>query len=146
MTKKILSAVLALCLAASMGLTALAKSSFSDVISPDYDWAADEIEEMTTLGIIKGYTDGTFRPAITIRKIEALLLLSRAAGYSNADYEPFVHYAISLYTPVLEKYDLGATYNLYKDEVAFLLYKGVLSDDELDSWLGSAGYDGKTAH
>lgn len=139
MFKKILSAAVALCLVCTaFASMALAKSSFSDVISPDYDWAMDEIEEMTTLGIIKGYTDGTFRPANTIKKIEALLLLSRAAGYSNADCEPFANFAISLYSPVLDNYDLGSAYNAYKDEVAYLLYRDVLTVDDLDSYLENA--------
>lgn len=139
MFKKILSAVIALCFTCTaFMLPAFAKSSFSDVISPDYDWAADDIEEMTTLGIIKGYTDGTFRPANAVKKIEALLLLARAVGYSNSDYAPFADFAKTLYASVLDEYDLGSAYNEYKDEVAFLLYKGVLEPDELDDYLDDA--------
>ena len=129
---------MALCLSFTIAATVFAQSSFKDVISPDYDWAMEQIEEMTTLGIIKGYTDGTFRPAVTIKKIEALLLFARAAGYSNSDYEPFADYAISLYKPVLDKYDLGNTYNAYKNEVAFLLYKGIITTDDLNTYLNSA--------
>ncbi len=139
MFKKILSAAVALCFACTaFMLPVSAESSFSDVISPDYDWAMDEIEEMTTLGIIKGYTDGTFRPANTIKKIEALLLLARASGYTNSDYAPFIDYAITLYSSALDEYDLGSTYNEYKDEVAFLLYRGVLDTDDLDDYLSDA--------
>lgn len=138
MFKKIISVLAAVSLAFSAAsAVAAAKSSFSDVISPDYDWAVDDIEEMTTLGIIKGYNDGTFRPASTIRKIEALLLLARAAGYSNPDYDHFAARAVTLYAPVLGEYDLGS-YNVYKDEVAFLLYKGILVPEELDSYLNGA--------
>ncbi|MGN1097385.1 MAG: S-layer homology domain-containing protein, partial [Clostridia bacterium] len=142
MFKKLLSAAVALCLICSvMAPLAMAASSFSDVISPDYDWAIDDIEEMTKLGIIKGYTDGTFRPANTIKKIEMLLLLSRAVGYPSdekSDYSDFADYAETLYKPVLDEYDLGTTYNKYKPEVAFLLYKGILSIDELDTYLNNA--------
>ncbi len=139
MFKKFLSAVTALCLLCTViSAVSFAESSFSDVISPDYDWAMDEIEEMTTIGIIKGYTDGTFRPATSVKKIEALIFLARAVGFSNTDYEPFTEYAYTLYSPILDEYDLGSTYNSYKKEVAFLLYKDVLHEDELDEYLDDA--------
>lgn len=137
MFKKFLSAAVALCIFCTL-LTplAMAKSSFSDVISPDYDWAVDEIEQMTKIGIIKGYTDGTFRPASSVKKIEALLFMARAAGFENEDYQPFASFAETLYSPALDDYNLGS-YNDYKPEVAFLLYKGVLSVSDLEDYLES---------
>lgn len=139
MFKKIMSAAVALCVSCTMfSSMAFAASSFSDVISPDYDWAMNEINEMTTLGIIKGYTDGTFRPANSVRKIETLIFLARACGYSNEDYAPFAEYANTIYADVLDRFDLGASYNSYKPEVAFLLYKGVLKTNELAYYLDDA--------
>ncbi len=141
MLKKILSAILVLCVACTMPLSAAlaaTKSSFTDVISPDYDWAVDDIEAMTRQGIIKGYSDYTFRPANDIRKIEMLLLVARAAQFTNDEYAPFSAFAQQLYASTLANYDLGESYNRYKPEVAFLLYKGLISPAELDGLIGGS--------
>lgn len=141
MLKKILSTAAALCLMCASVVPAAmaAESSFSDMSASQYGWAIDDVESMTRLGIIKGYTDGTFKPANAIRKIEMLLLLSRVAGYTNDDYSPYTGYATAIYAPTLAGYDLGDTYNRYKPEVSFLLYKGIIKPEELDSLLGQAG-------
>lgn len=137
MFKKILSVATALCMSCTIfSCAAFAAESFSDVISPDYDWAVQTINEMTAKGIIKGYTDNTFRPANSVKKIESLILLSRACGYSNSDYAPFIEYAEEYYSDVLDNFDFD-TYGGYKSEVAFLLYKGVLKTDELENYLGN---------
>lgn len=136
MIKKILSALLTLSLVLTVASTAMAASSFTDVPSPAYDWAIPDIEAMTRNGIIKGYSDQTFKPANPIKKIEMLLLMARAAEFENDDYAPFVEFATDLYSPVMNRYDLGETYNKYKPEVSFLLYKGIISINELDSLIG----------
>lgn len=134
MIKRAMAAVLALCMAAAFGVGAMA-ASFSDLISPFHDWAAEQIEEMTILGIIKGYSDGTYRPDQEIKKIEALVLVARAAGFTNENYSDFTAYASELYSLALEDYDID-----YKDEISFLLYKGILSEDELDDYIGEDEY------
>lgn len=116
-----------------------AKGLFPDVLSPDHDWAAEQIEIMTDLGIIKGYTDGTFKPDKSISKIEALLLFSRVAGFSNSEYEKAVEFAYDKYRPILDDIEIGA-YEDYKEELAFLVYKGVLSDEELAKYLNDDAY------
>ncbi len=141
MLKKTLSVILALCTACSVlasAAFAATQSSFTDVISPDYDWAVDDIEAMTRQGIIKGYSDHTFRPANDIRKIEMLLLVARAAQFTNDEYGPFSAFAQQLYAAALSKYDLGDAYNRYKPEVAFLLYEGLISPAELDGLIGGS--------
>lgn len=136
MFKKILSVMLTLSLVLTAAGTALAAGSFTDVPSPAYDWAIPDIEAMTRDGIIKGYSDQTFKPANAIKKIEMLLLLARATEFENDDYGPFVEFATDLYAPVMARYDLGETYNKYKPEVSFLLYKGIISANELDGLIG----------
>lgn len=145
MKKRLLSVVMMICFlctcASTVSFAAVTSSSFSDVSATSHSWAINEIEEMTNLGIIRGYTDGTFRPDQAIRKIEALLLLSRIAGFTEASYQTFLDYANSYFAPVLDEYDLGTSYNRYKPEIAFLLYKGILSSDELEDYIGDGNAD-----
>ncbi len=141
MFKKMMSVTAALCVACTAlvpASLAAGGSSFTDMSDPEYEWAVDAVEDMTRLGIIKGYTDGTFKPANAIKKIEMLLLMARAAGYTFDDYSPFAEYAAALYAPTLAAYDMGDAYNRYKNEVAFLLYKGIISTSELNNLLSNA--------
>lgn len=140
MKNKFLSVIIALCLIVScIATSAFAENAFPDVLSPDHDWAATQIEEMTELGIIKGYTDGTFKPDKAISKIEALLLFARVAGYSNSEYSAATDFAYEKYQYVLEEADLGA-YDSFKKELSFLIYKGVLSEDDLLEYIEDEQY------
>ena len=137
---RFLSVIIALSLIFScMAMPAFGASDFPDVLSPDHDWAAEQIFEMTELGIIKGYTDGTFKPDKAISKIEALLLFSRVAGYSNENYEACVEFAIDKYQYVLEEIDLEE-YNSLKNELAFLIYKGIMDEEELSEYLADDAF------
>lgn len=140
MKKRFLSVILTLGLIVmSFVPCAVAEKTFSDVLSPDHDWASTQIKEMTDLGIIKGYTDGTFRPDKSISKIEALLLFSRAAGYSNEEYAAIKDFAASKYEAVTSSIDLGS-YKSFAPELAFALYKNILGDDELVRYLDEKAY------
>ena len=140
MKKKFLSVILTLGLIVmSFVPCAIAATTFSDVLSPDHDWASKQIKEMTDLGIIKGYTDGTFRPDKSISKIEALLLFSRAAGYSNDEYAAIKDFAASKYEAVISSINLG-NYSSFSPELAFALYKNILGDDELVRYLDEKAY------
>ncbi len=121
-------------------IPAAAKSPFPDVLSPDHDWATTQIGEMTTLGIIKGYSDGTFKPDKSISKIEASLLFARVAGFADKNNEKIVALAESKFKPVLDTIDLGAYAN-YKKEIAFLLYKNILSADTVEEYLGDGKFN-----
>ncbi|HVN67080.1 MAG TPA: PorV/PorQ family protein [Candidatus Sulfotelmatobacter sp.] len=54
--------------------------SFSDV--PDDYWAKKPIAYLTTLGIMDGYEDGTFRPTQEITRGELAMLLVKAKGFT----------------------------------------------------------------
>jgi hypothetical protein len=54
--------------------------SFSDV---NGHWASGYIELCADLGIVKGYTDGTFKPDDTITYNEAATIVVRALGYTD---------------------------------------------------------------
>ena len=131
MKKKLLALVLTGVMLLTFALPALAvNSSFEDVTEENYPWAITAIEDMTTDGIIKGYTDGTFRPAQSITKMESLILSARVLGYTKEQNKPFTDYAFTLYKDVVDEYDIN-----YKGEVAYLLYKGILTEEELDAYI-----------
>ena len=140
MKKRFLSVIITLCLIFSCtALPAFAAGTFPDVLSPDHDWAAKQIEEMTDLGIIKGYTDGTFKPDKAITKIEAVILFSRVAGYSNSAYSKIADLAYEKYQYLLQELDIES-YNSFKREISFLVYKGILDEDEIVAYLEDGKY------
>ena len=140
MKNRFLSVIIALSLVFSCMATAvLAENAFPDVLSPDHDWAAEQIGEMTELGIIKGYTDGTFKPDKAVSKIEALILFSRVAGYSNEAYKEIAELAYEKYQYLLDEVDLDS-YNSFKKEIAFLLYKDIVDENEIVSYLEDKQY------
>ena len=140
MKNKFLSVVITISLIIAMlAPSVFAASVFPDVLSPDHDWAKEQIEAMTDLGIIKGYTDGTFKPDRSISKIEAILLFSRVAGYSNNENKKAVEFAYGKYRPVLDEIEIGA-YEDYKQELAFIIYKGIMSADELSEYFENDAY------
>ena len=86
MKKRIVSALLALCLLASLGtVSALAAGTntartFSDVT--DLDTAA-EIETLQLLGVLDGFQDGSFRPAGTLTRAQFCKMAVYAMGCSK---------------------------------------------------------------
>ena len=140
MKNRFLSVIIALCIVVSgMATIAFAANPFPDVLSPNHDWAATQIDEMTQLGIIKGYSDGTFKPDKAINKAEAMLLFARVAGFFNKEYASIADFAYDKYQYLLEDIDMGS-YNSYKKEFAFLIYKGVISDEDIEEYVEDGKY------
>ena len=130
--KKFLSLMLALVMIFSTATVMAA--SFSDVENdPTVSWAKPYITEMSEKGYIRGYEDGTFKPNNSISKTEALILLSRMIGVNDNSFADSVEFALNEFSSVLSKYDTN-----YKKEVSFLLYAGVLKEDELNTYLSAA--------
>ena len=73
MKKRIVALLLALTLLAALPVTALA-AEYTDLAG---HWSEPYITELTELGYLTGYTDGTVKPDKTITACEALALLSR---------------------------------------------------------------------
>lgn len=46
-------------------------------------WATQPIQVMSSYGIIKGYDDFTFRPNNNVTKYEAIMMISRASGFTG---------------------------------------------------------------
>lgn len=128
MKKRIAALVLSLSMVFG-AQSAFSASGFSD-LTEFHAWAEPQIAEMTSIGIIKGYTDGTFRPDQAITKTEALVLVSRAAGYISYNDDTFRNAAYERYSETVNSYQ-----TLYPYEVSYLLYKGVLSEREVSAYI-----------
>lgn len=140
MKKSFLSVVIAISLIVACFVpSAGAANKFTDVDSTTLKWAADEINEMAELGFIKGYSDGTFKPNKSINKMEAMLLFARVAGFSNAAYEKIVDLAYEQYMYLLDEIDLGS-FEGSKKEIAFLINRGIISEDDVVEYLGDGAY------
>ncbi len=105
-----------------------------DDVTETYSWASEAIEEMAEDGIIKGYEDGSFRPANPVTKLESLVLSARILGISDAANEELVSVFAEKYDTLIAKYELPYGNN----EIAYLLGIGVISEDEVDSYISNA--------
>ena len=128
--KKIVALLLALTLVLS-SVTALA--AFPDLEESRWDWAREEIEEMSEKGIIAGYPGGNFGPSDGVTKLQSLLLMARILGFYEDEMQDTVKCASELYGDVIEAYNVSNP-----DEVAFLMYYGIINEDELADYLGNA--------
>ena len=131
---RVLSAVT--CTALLLSATALPVSAagFSDVDSDaTVSWAKASIDKMTDAGYIKGYEDGTFRPQKSISKIECLILMSRMLGYEDKKFADVASAAKNAYKTTAAKYN-----STYSGELSYLLYTGVLKEDDLVDYASSA--------
>lgn len=113
----------------SLTVTSFA-GTFPDITSR-HSWAEEYIENMVQRGLLKGYTDGTFKPDNPISKLEAIILASRILGVTYEENEEFADAALAAFEDDLDKYDIQ-----YKKEAAYLLYRGVLKISELPEYIG----------
>lgn len=112
---------------------AVSAASFNDMKG---HWSESYVNDMVERGYIKGYEDNTFRPDKTISNTEALILLSRMLGVEDSEYSLTAKNAVSAYSGVLSKFNCD-----YENEIAFLLYRGVLDTDDLDTYISNANKD-----
>ncbi len=134
--KKIVAVVAATTMCITFSQAAFA-AKFPDVTEDNYPWAIEAIESMADEGVIKGYEDGTFNPAKTVSKLESLVLISRILGVDDEANERVVEAAWDVYGDAVAEYELPYGDN----EVAYLLSKGILSEDELENYIASANRD-----
>jgi hypothetical protein len=132
MRKKLSLALLIFLVVISFSITAFAVS-FPDVDDTNWGWAKSIIEEMSSKGFISGFPDGTFGPSKPVTKLQSLILMARILGVNDESNQEYVELAEDAYTDDLLLY---STAN--KKEIAYLLYKNVLSTDELDVYIAAA--------
>lgn len=120
MTKK-LTAILVLAVMVCTCFTAFA--SFPDMEDTSWDWARNYVDEMVEYGIIRGYSDNTFRPGNNITKGEAMVLFSRVVGYTADGNEKFIEKAKNSFSNTVSGLSTP-----YTGEISYLIYKGILSE------------------
>lgn len=131
---RVLSAVTCTALLFSAAVLPVSAAGFSDVDSDEkVAWAKSSIDKMTDAGYIKGYEDGTFRPQKSISKIECLILMSRMLGYEDKKFADVASAAKDAYKTTAAKYN-----STYSGELSYLLYTGVLKEDDLVDYASSA--------
>lgn len=130
MLKKAVSLILSVLMVLSV--SSVFAASFSDVTS-SYSWAEEAITALADDAIITGYPDGTFKPGKDITKEEAIALFARILGASEKLNQPVISLSNFLYEEELKKYDSYAL-----EAAAYLMYKNVLSEDELSVYLSAA--------
>lgn len=50
------------------------------------EWFFESLQTVTSLGIIKGYSDGSFKPSANVSRAEAVTMMSRLAGVDTTKY------------------------------------------------------------
>lgn len=129
--KKSISMLIASAVALSTVMPVFAADTFKDVkTTGDFAWAYEYVENMAEKGLISGYEDGTFRPGNSVSRMEAFALFARIMGSNNQINKGTVELAKEKYADVLKAYDLSYA----EGDVAFMLSRGVLSEDELDTY------------
>lgn len=62
------------------------RGSFIDTNS---SWAKEYIDEAVALGLLKGYSDGTFKPNNQLTRVQAISIIVRALKLTNNEVAPF---------------------------------------------------------
>ncbi len=113
-------------------LATVSAAAFPDIESR-HSWAEEAINNMVNRGILKGYTDGTFKPDRAVTHMETLIIASRIMGVDEDVNKEYREVAVKQYEPILASYEID-----FKDEVAYLLYTGVLAADELSNYISNS--------
>lgn len=131
MRKVIAAAAAAAIMASSASAVLAAPINFTDMTSSNYSWAATAVKDMAAAGYINGYEDGTYRPDNQVTRQECLSLFARVMGSNNESNKEVLTIAHNKYDEMLAPYSL--TWG--SDEIAYLLYKGVLKETDLVTYL-----------
>jgi len=135
MKRKIAALLIGCSILTSCWTTSFA-ASFPDLDSNTWGWAKTQIEEMSEKGIITGFPDGTFKPAEAVTKLQSLILISRIFGVNESQNSEYVKIAETIYADDLKSYSISN-----KKEIAYLLYKGVIRADELETYISKQNAD-----
>ncbi|MBQ6907843.1 MAG: S-layer homology domain-containing protein [Clostridia bacterium] len=132
--KSIFALILVFTLVVS-SLAMVSAAAFPD-ITDNHSWADEAISSMVERGILKGYTDGTFKPDRAVSHLETLIIASRIMGVDEEENKEYRQAAVQKYENLLEPYNID-----YKDEVAYLLYRDVITTDEVASYISDSNKD-----
>lgn len=123
-----------LCSVAALTPASVSAQSFKDV--PSSHWAYEYINSMSEAGYIKGYGDGYFKPDNPVSRWESLIMASRILGFNLKANDAVKNLALNQYSPLIDKYSAPN-----KAELSYLMYWGVLSEDDLSFYLDSKNRD-----
>ena len=129
--KRIIALLVCFVLVISAAFTVSA-AAFPD-IEARHSWAEEAIDDMVDRGILKGYTDGTFKPDKAVTKLETLIIAARIMGVDEEDNAEYRAAAVKKYAGTLEAYNID-----FKDEVSYLLYRDVIKTNELSSYISDS--------
>ena len=99
--------------------------SFTDISK---SWAKDYIIKAAELGLVKGYTDGTFGPTKNVTRFDSMLMLSRLHKI-DTDLQKQIE---NKYVPLIKEVTLGKDESAYT-ELSKALALGLLSEDKFRS-------------
>ena len=111
--------------------SAVMASTFTDV---EGHWAEPYVKQMTDIGYINGYGDGTFGPDAFVTRADALILAARVLGLNEKDNAEFIDSLYKVYEKDVK--DLG--YAGYEKGFSRLLYNDIYSVEELTEFVGNA--------
>ena len=129
--KRIIALLVCFVLVISAAFTVSA-AAFPD-IEARHSWAEDAIDDMVDRGILKGYTDGTFKPDKAVTKLETLIIAARIMGVDDDENAEYRAAAVKKYEGTLAAYDIS-----YKNEISYLLYRDVIKTNELSSYISDS--------
>lgn len=132
MTKKRFLALLVTFVLILSTVVTVSAAAFPDIESR-HSWAEDAINDMVDRGILKGYTDGTFKPDRSVTRLETLIIASRIMGVDEDENKDYRDAAVEKYEKTLAPYNID-----YKDEIAYLMYRDVLKAEDLSSYISDS--------
>lgn len=145
MQKKLISLIAAICVTLSSTVVVFADNQpsfskdnggitvvkngidkFTDINEQTHSWAVEAISAMTEKGIINGVSENKFSPDTQVTRIQSLLLISRMLGYNDDVIQNYINTIYSVY-----ENDLSSLSTPYKKELAFLIFTGAFTTEEI---------------
>lgn len=105
-----------------------------------FDWAKPSIERMSSLGIVTGYSDGSFRPGGNLTKYQLLVVLYRTLESQKLTNATEVATLKTKYAEILAKNNVPKWPGLH-EAASLFLERGVIKSSELATYI----VDGKQA-
>lgn len=130
--KRLVAWVLTAAMAVSLLTVSAAAVTFSDMTN---HWAREDVEYLTSQGVVQGTSDTTFAPERAMTACEAVIFCSRTTGVSATDKAKiFQKWALTLQAIMP-----ASLYSWAGEEMAVCLETGIISETELRSLSQSGG-------
>lgn len=118
-------------------------SPFADV--PYSHWAAPYVYVARESGIVTGYPDASFRPDNEVKLEEALNILLKLLGYTDADFGasyPYGQYALASHLDLLDDVSASLGEALTREDCLHLLYRFLNTTPKggANDYIGVLGY------